>query len=231
MADTGKTEGGAQPAPIENAKSSRESAPPVSGGVDAWVRERLAEQGLTEDDIGMVVEGAPGLHAEGGRWRICPSCKANIDMMTVVKGALDGIEWPRILPTGSIECPNCGCYGEKFGLNAMNEPHPKLKTYKAKVIERRYPWAMNLVREGVTLVEDLGLFPSDPMFNASEPHWPRDLAACILGGAMMLVSAMQQQVDRFRPDQLTSRCRGRRGRKNRWERRRGEDDTRGNKKP
>lgn len=177
--------------------------------LDDLIKRRLAEKGLTVDDVASVVEGAPGINAEGGRWRICPGCKANIDMMTIVKGRLDGVEWPRILPTGAVECPNCGCYGERFGLNAMNEAHPKLPTYQAQAVSRQFPWAAKHVREALSLIEDLGLFPSDPMFNASEPHWPRDLGACILGGAMMLVATIQRQGDRLDVGKRASRKRDR----------------------
>lgn len=164
---------------------------PASGHPDEWIKERLAEMGLTEDDVGTVMEGAGGLHAQGGRWKICPSCKSNIDMLTWVRGQ-DGSEWPKLLSRGEIECPNCGAYGESFGNNAMNEPHAKLKTFVAKQVHNPFhPWATHYIRIGKAIVEANSLFPSDPQFDPNEPHWPRDLAACIVGAALIVASSFK----------------------------------------
>lgn len=152
--------------------------------LDDAIKGRLAEMGLTEDDIAMVVEGAGGITMEGGRWRLCPRCKSNIDMMVEVTGE-DGVSWPRIVPRGCVECPNCGCYGEQFGLLAENQPHPKLKTRKAKLVPVTVTNLRQYVQQAKAVVEDLGLFPTDPHRDSAEPHWPRDLAAVILAGAML----------------------------------------------
>ena len=164
---------------------------PASGHPDEWIKERLAEMGLSEDDVGSVMEGAGGLHAQGGRWKICPRCKSNIDMLTWVRGQ-DGSEWPKLLARGEIECPNRGAYGESFGSNAMNEPHAKLKTFIAKQVHNPFhPWAAHYIRIGKAIVEENCLFPSDPRFDANEQHWPRDLAACIVGAALIIASSFK----------------------------------------
>jgi hypothetical protein len=148
--------------------------------------------GLTEDDVGMVTEGGGGLHAQGTRWWICPNCKSNIDFLIWVRGKEDGNEWPKLLVRGEVECPNCGTYGEVFGKNAMNEPHPKLSTFKAKRIHNPYPWATRYIRIGKSIVEKNGLFPSDPDFDPHEPHWPRDMAACVVGAAIIIASSIKK---------------------------------------
>lgn len=165
---------------------------PLTGHPDEWIKDRLKELGLSEDDIGNIVEGAGGLHAQGGRWKICPGCKSNVDMLTVTKGKQDNVEWPALLSRAEVECPNCGSYGEIFGDNAMHEPHVKLKTYKAQPIHNPYPWITRYIRLGKAVVEKNGLFPSDPQFDPNEPHWPRDLAACIIGGAIIIASAIKK---------------------------------------
>lgn len=175
---------------------ARQANIPEGGdALDKWVAQRLHEMGLEEGDIDMVVEGSGGLHAMGGRWRICPRCKANIDMLIWVEGKEDGKEWPQILQPGEIECPNCGAYGETFGLNPMHEPHPKLTTLKAQHVHNPFPWASKYIKIGKTLIEQNGLFPSDPTFDSTEPHWPRDLAACIVGAALMLVSTFKREMN------------------------------------
>ena len=166
-----------------------------AGNIDEWVKSRLAEMGLEEGDIDMVVEGGGGLHSEGGRWKICPSCKANIDMLTWVKGEIDGQEWPRLLARAEIECPNCGAYGETFGESATNEPHPKLKTYNAREVHNPFPWAARYIKVGKAIVEKNGLFPADPKFDPNEPYWPRDLAACIIGAALVVSSTIKRVGD------------------------------------
>jgi hypothetical protein len=166
---------------------------PAKGHPDEWVKARLAELGLTEDDIGMVTEGAGGLHAQGTRWWICPNCKSNIDFLVWIRGRQDTTEWPKLLVRGEVECPNCGTYGESFGKNAMNEPHPKLSTFKAKRIHNPYPWATRYVRLGKSIVEKNNLFPADPDFDPNEPHWPRDLGSCIVGAAIIIASTIQKQ--------------------------------------
>lgn len=177
--------------------------------VDGWVRKRLADMGLEEDDIGVVVEGAGGVHALGGRWRICPRCKSNIDMLTWVEGKEDGQQWPQIMQPGEIECPNCGAYGETFGLNPMHEPHPKLKTYSAQRVHNPMPWSSKYIKIGKMLIEENGLFPSDPTFDANEPHWPRDLAACIVGSALMLVSTIKREIGPQRGPKSQGKSQGR----------------------
>jgi hypothetical protein len=153
--------------------------------LDNAIRDKLAEMGLTEDDVAMVVEGAGGITMEGHRWRLCPRCKSNIDMMVEVPGA-DGVAWPKILPKGCVECPNCGCYGEQFGMLAEQQPHPKLRTLKARAITITMPDLRKHVQQAKSVIEDLGLFPTDPHRDSQEPHWPRDLAAAILAGAMIV---------------------------------------------
>lgn len=165
---------------------------PDTGNPDEWVKARLAELGLTDDDIGNIVEGAGGLHAQGGRWKICPTCKSNIDLLVWVPGQETGEEWPKLLARGEVECPNCGAYGETMGDNAMNEPHPKLKTFQARPIHNPYPWADRYVKLGKSIVERNGLFPADPQFDPNEPHWPRDLAACIVGAAIIVASTIKR---------------------------------------
>jgi hypothetical protein len=153
--------------------------------LDNAIRGKLAEMGLTEDDVALVVEGAGGITMEGHRWRLCPRCKSNIDMMVEVAGK-DGIAWPKILPKGCVECPNCGCYGEQFGRLAEPKPHPKLRTFKAKPVTVMMPGLERYVQHAKSVIEDLGLFPTDPHLDNQEPHWPRDLAAVILAGAMLV---------------------------------------------
>lgn len=172
-----------------------EGAPVGGEALDKWIEKRLREMGLDEDDIGSVVEGGGGLHGMTGRWRICPRCKANIDMLTWVEGKEDGMQWPQILQTGEVECPNCGAYGESFGLNPMHEPHEKLKTFQAQRVHNPLPWASKYLKIGKSLVEQNNLFPADPMFDEDEPHWPRDLGACIVGAALMLVSTIKREMN------------------------------------
>ena len=178
---------------------SKISEMPETGRPDEWVKQRLSELGLTEDDIGMVVEGSGGLHAQGGRWKICPSCKANIDLLTWVEGQQDGERWPRLLSRGEIECPNCGTYGEIMGDNAMNEPHPKLRTFNARPIHNPYPWSERYVRLGKSIIERCGLFPSDVRLDPNEPHWPRDLGACIVAGALIVASTIKKSAELRHP--------------------------------
>jgi len=191
--------------------------------VDDWVRRRLEDMGLSEDDIGSVVEGGAGLHDNAWRWRLCPVCKSNIDMMITVEGEQDGVSWPRILPTGTVECPNCGTNGSRFGKLAENQPHPKLKTYQARAMHNPYPWVTKYVALGSAVIEELGLFPSDPSFDANEPHWPRDLGACLVGAAIVVASTIKKQTDRFDPAKAKNGAgRGRKDKK--WGRRRGRGD-------
>ncbi len=178
----------------EPASPARTDAVPLTGHPDAWIKARLAELDLTAEDIDKVVEGTGGLHAHGGRWKICPGCKSNIDMLTWVEGK-DGQKWPRLLTRAEIECPNCGAYGETMGDSAENAPHPKLKTYPAQPVHNPYPWASRYVKLGKAIVEANGLFPADPQFDPNEPHWPRDLGACLIGAAIIIASTIQRAKD------------------------------------
>lgn len=208
---------------------------PVGVPIDDFVTKRLAEMGLDEGDIGMVTEGGAGLHDSAWRWRLCPVCKSNIDMMTFVEGEQDQNKWPRILPTGMVECPNCGCSGNRFGKLAENQPHEKLATYEARQIHNPYPWVAKYVSIGASVVEELGLFPADPALDADEPHWPRDLAAAIIGAAIVVSSTIKKQGERFDPSKVKPASGKGRGTKDKgWNRGRrggpGGIDSRGNKR-
>ena len=165
---------------------------PNEGHPDDWVKNRLGEMGLTEDDIGNVVEAGGGLNAEGGRWKICPRCKSNLDLLSWAT-TQDGEKWPKLLGRAEVECPNCGTFGELCGDNPMNEPHEKLKTFKAKAIHNPFPWANHYLRIGKSLIESNALFPSDRRFDPDEPHWPRDMGACVIAAALMVCSSIKKK--------------------------------------
>ena len=166
---------------------------PNEGHPDDWVKKRLADMGLSEDDVGNVVEAGGGLSAEGGRWKICPRCKSNIDMLAWITTKETGEQWPKLLARGEVECPNCNTFGEVMGDNPMNEPHPKLKTFNAREIHNPFPWANHYVRISKAMIESNAMFPSDRKFDPDEPHWPRDLGACIIGAALIISSTIKKK--------------------------------------
>jgi hypothetical protein len=203
---------------------------PATGHPDEWVNERLRELGLSEDDIGTVTEAAGGLHAEGGRWKICPHCKSNIDMLSWVKGKESDEEWPRLMARAEVECPNCGAFGETFGSNAMNEPHPKLKTFQGRPIHNPFPWADKYLRLAKGIIEKNNLFPADPEFDPDEPHWPRDVGACIVGAALIVASTIKKHGEKpqMMPQMMGRSAGAPRGRK--WSNKGGKRPPNGNRR-
>lgn len=151
----------------------------------------LEEKGIASDAI--LGAGTDAYGEENHIWQ-CPICKSYIDTMRCIEGRLTGKNHFVIFDTSLVQCPECFCRGDRFDSVEGEHRDPRHRILKARVLHNPFAWASKYLSIARAMVAEHGMFKSDPQFDPEEPKWPADMAAVILGSAMMLGSIMKYLV-------------------------------------